>query len=163
MADWKSQIRKYIDVPVQKNMARKRRAALCDDGDDDDDELYQPQKSSRKTRVTKEKVADENSEPPATCSHSKSLHTINSASSLREALLVWYSQVHARRRMPWRKPYNPSLDADGHAQRAYEVPFVFVLVCSPPRPTCGSRRFGCLRLCCSRPKFPQSFRTMIGG
>jgi hypothetical protein len=40
---------------------------------------------------------------------------------MRSSLLEWYSGVHEVRGMPWRKPFDPSLDADARAQRAYEV------------------------------------------
>jgi A/G-specific adenine glycosylase len=40
---------------------------------------------------------------------------------MRASLLEWYAGVHEVRGMPWRKPFDPSLDADARAQRAYEV------------------------------------------
>ncbi|KAJ7599229.1 DNA glycosylase [Mycena floridula] len=53
--------------------------------------------------------------------HPKSLHLIISAPEIRAALLQWYSRVHATRLMPWRKPFDPTLNAIERAQRAYEV------------------------------------------
>lgn len=53
--------------------------------------------------------------------HSKSTHIISSPGPMRVALLRWYRTVHDTRRMPWRKPYNPSSSAEERAQRAYEV------------------------------------------
>ncbi len=64
-------------------------------------------------------------EPQTLCvkqsSHPKSTHTILSPGSARTALLDWYKTVHDARGMPWRKPYNPTLDPNERAQRAYEV------------------------------------------
>jgi A/G-specific adenine glycosylase len=40
---------------------------------------------------------------------------------MRLELLTWYKTVENNRRMPWRKPYDPHLTAEGCAQRAYEV------------------------------------------
>ncbi|KAI9459169.1 DNA glycosylase [Lactarius psammicola] len=53
--------------------------------------------------------------------HALSQHLIPSPDLMRPPLLEWYSQVHAARGMPWRKPFDPSLGADARAQRAYEV------------------------------------------
>jgi A/G-specific adenine glycosylase len=53
--------------------------------------------------------------------HPKSTHRIESPGPIRVALLHWYSGVQASRGMPWRKPYNPSLEPEQRAQRAYEV------------------------------------------
>jgi len=53
--------------------------------------------------------------------HSPSRHLISSPDPMRASLLEWYAGVHEARRMPWRKPFDPSLDADARAQRAYEV------------------------------------------
>jgi A/G-specific adenine glycosylase len=54
-------------------------------------------------------------------SHSQSRHLIASPDLMRPSLLKWYSGTHEVRGMPWRKPFDPSLDADARAQRAYEV------------------------------------------
>ena len=53
--------------------------------------------------------------------HSTSRHLISSPGPMRASLLEWYAGVHEARGMPWRKPFDPSLDADARAQRAYEV------------------------------------------
>lgn len=55
--------------------------------------------------------------------HSPSRHLISSPDLMRPSLLKWYSGAHKVRGMPWRKPFDPSLDADARAQRAYEVRF----------------------------------------
>lgn len=57
----------------------------------------------------------------ATPPHSPSRHLISSPEPMRASLLGWYAGVHEVRGMPWRKPFDPSLDADARAQRAYEV------------------------------------------
>jgi A/G-specific adenine glycosylase len=93
-----------------------------------DDDTYEP---SRKPTARKKKREPQASSEissvsglrSSSSSHSKSLHVIASVNPLRACLLDWYSQVHERRGMPWRKSYDPSLDADGRAQRAYEVNF----------------------------------------
>jgi len=57
--------------------------------------------------------------------HSVSMHVITAIEPIRVELLEWYDRVHDVRKMPWRKKFDPSLDIDGRAQRAYEVgPFV---------------------------------------
>lgn len=53
--------------------------------------------------------------------HPHSRHLIASPDLMRPSLLDWYSGAHEVRGMPWRKPFDPSLDADARAQRAYEV------------------------------------------
>ncbi|KAH7926964.1 DNA glycosylase [Leucogyrophana mollusca] len=55
--------------------------------------------------------------------HAVSLHSVNSENvgATRVALLQWYDRVHETRGMPWRKPFDATLDVEGRAQRAYEV------------------------------------------
>lgn len=53
--------------------------------------------------------------------HPVSRHIIKNTDDIRRSLLDWYSRVHENRGMPWRKPFDPSLDAKGRSQRAYEV------------------------------------------
>lgn len=53
--------------------------------------------------------------------HHPSLHAVERILPLRTSLLEWYDSVKSVRGMPWRKDYDPSLDADARAQRAYEV------------------------------------------
>jgi hypothetical protein len=85
--------------------------------------------SRRKRRsTTARKVsAGERAETPVpldtyyVTSHSRSQHLISSPDLMRSSLLEWYSGVHEVRGMPWRRPFDPSLDADARAQRAYEV------------------------------------------
>ena len=114
-------------------MAKRRRSS---DDDSDEDASYQP-----KTKVRRGKVSATRSKKPKgpdrlvgpedqslieldvdeRTMHSSSLHRINDAASLRVPLLRWYDTVHEVRGMPWRKPFDPTLDAEGRAQRAYEV------------------------------------------
>ena len=58
--------------------------------------------------------------------HPASLHRLPNSMPLRSALLSWYSEVHEKRGMPWRKNYDPSLDATERSQRAYEVCIHFI-------------------------------------
>lgn len=53
--------------------------------------------------------------------HSVTMHVITAVEPARAALLEWYDRVHDARKMPWRKKFDPSLDVEGRAQRAYEV------------------------------------------
>ena len=81
--------------------------------------------------------------------HPRSQHLISSPDLMRPSLLEWYSGVHEVRGMPWRKPFDSSLDAEARAQRAYEVSrqhqprvLLFSVVCrrSGFRRSCFSRR-----------------------
>ena len=60
--------------------------------------------------------------------HPVSLHVIKHPIDIRRSLLAWYSGVHENRGMPWRKPYDPSLNARGRSQRAYEVRVIFIRI-----------------------------------
>ncbi|KAH8998009.1 DNA glycosylase [Lactarius akahatsu] len=73
--------------------------------------------AARKAPSASQTVVSETYDTP----HSLSQHSISSPGLMRPPLLEWYSRVHATRGMPWRKPFDPSLDADARAQRAYEV------------------------------------------
>ncbi|KAG1817961.1 DNA glycosylase [Suillus subaureus] len=53
--------------------------------------------------------------------HPASMHVIKAVEPMRIALLEWYDRVRDARKMPWRKKFDPSLDVEGRAQRAYEV------------------------------------------
>ena len=53
--------------------------------------------------------------------HAKSTHVIADPVPLQKALLAWYADVHETRGMPWRKPYDATLNREQRAQRAYEV------------------------------------------
>ncbi len=73
-------------------------------------------------KVSTEERADEStSDTYYVTPHPRSQHLIPSPDLMRPSLLKWYSGVHDVRGMPWRKPFDPSLDADARAQRAYEV------------------------------------------
>ncbi|KAJ7770504.1 hypothetical protein B0H16DRAFT_1306809 [Mycena metata] len=82
------------------------------------------QRSKKRTKRDLDAVNDDVSATPPSCSlHSKWIHVMKPAEvpSIRAALVQWYSTVHSSRSMPWRKPYDPTLDRDDRAQRAYEV------------------------------------------
>lgn len=120
-------------------MARKRpQDSDAEYSDRDGDEDYAPKSSAKKrapgavkrrkrtNSVYKDasKTSDQDtivaeSAPPS--SHPAASHVIAEPSPLREALLEWYEGVHAARGMPWRKPYDPSMNNEQRAQRAYEV------------------------------------------
>jgi hypothetical protein len=87
--------------------------------------------ATRKSRSSTD--TDELLDTYATPPHSPSRHMISSSEPMRASLLEWYAGVHEARGMPWRKPFDPSLNADARAQRAYEVRFLlvsFVVGCS---------------------------------
>jgi hypothetical protein len=80
----------------------------------------------RRSATARKVFTDERTETSASNTyyvtpHPRSLHSISSPDLMRASLLEWYSGVHEVRGMPWRKPFDPSLDADARAQRAYEV------------------------------------------
>ncbi|KAH9983154.1 DNA glycosylase [Russula compacta] len=79
----------------------------------------------RSTAATRKSSTSERAEASAletySTPHSPSRHLISSPGPMRPSLLKWYYGVHEVRGMPWRKPFDPSLDADARAQRAYEV------------------------------------------
>ncbi|KAJ7145326.1 DNA glycosylase [Mycena crocata] len=83
------------------------------------------QRSKKRTKRDLDAVNDLSSgtTPPVLSSHAKSTHTIQSTdvASIRSTLLQWYATVSTSRNMPWRKQYDPTLDAEARAQRAYEV------------------------------------------
>ncbi|OAX43694.1 DNA glycosylase [Rhizopogon vinicolor AM-OR11-026] len=104
-----------------------------EDYDEDSDSSYNETsrldatKKSRKTRQpahgTRKKNHDDDSPTVANSisSHAVSIHVITAVEPMRVALLEWYDSVHDARKMPWRKKFDPSLDVEGRAQRAYEV------------------------------------------
>lgn len=53
--------------------------------------------------------------------HSRDLHVSKRVALCLEGLLEWYDKVKDARGMPWRKVFDPTLDDDAKAQRAYEV------------------------------------------
>ncbi|THH10699.1 hypothetical protein EW145_g1137 [Phellinidium pouzarii] len=60
-------------------------------------------------------------EPGKAPVHPASIHVIANTKAIRSSLLDWYSGVHESRGMPWRKPFDATLDVQGRSQRAYEV------------------------------------------
>lgn len=125
---------------------RKHSDASFESDNGSSDEDYAPRKSSRRGgkssgfgKATKQKTTgdrepvglEDNASSLKAKPHAQTLHTILSPAVMRDALTVWFDGVRNDRGMPWRKPYNPDLDADQRAQRAYEV-LVFpsyVLLC----------------------------------
>ncbi|KAJ7487767.1 DNA glycosylase [Mycena latifolia] len=84
--------------------------------------IRQPVK--KRTKRASDVVNDESgSTQPIPSSHAKSIHAIHAlnVAPIRSSLLQWYSTVHSSRNMPWRKQYDPTLDREARAQRAYEV------------------------------------------
>lgn len=77
-------------------------------------------------------------------------HVVVRIDPIRKSLLDWYWQIHEVRGMPWRKTFDPSLDKDGRAQRAYEVRSLDATCLSVPDSSVC--RFGYRRSCFSRPR-----------
>lgn len=122
-------------------MARKRVPQSEDDYSDHSDDAYEPGPSQvpkvrrakhtvKRRKHTSSVLADVSDgsksgimseDVSLSRSHTITVHTITEVEPLREALLDWYAGVHETRGMPWRKPYDPSLNDDERAQRAYEV------------------------------------------
>jgi A/G-specific adenine glycosylase len=103
-----------------------------DNSGDSDGSLYNDTRPSgtKKTRGTRQAThrtrkkgrKDDNSIVVNSISgHSVTVHVITAVEPARAALLEWYDRVHDARKMPWRKKFDPSLDVEGRAQRAYEV------------------------------------------
>ena len=117
-------------------------------------------KRIRKVHASSSSVTHEISldSPP----HSSSSHTIESSVPIRLALLEWYKTVHDIRGMPWRKSYDPTQGPNERAQRAYEVLF-FHWIHERRRDYLQFKRFGFLRLCCSRLKLQPWFHTTSDG
>ncbi|KAG1860784.1 DNA glycosylase [Suillus subluteus] len=80
-------------------------------------------KVTQKTRKARKKGRENDGSTVvnSTSGHPASMHVINAVEPMRIALLEWYDRVHDARKMPWRKKFDPSLDVEGRAQRAYEV------------------------------------------
>ncbi|KAI0938582.1 hypothetical protein AcV5_000224 [Taiwanofungus camphoratus] len=114
-------------------MVKKRSIDSDDDYRNDSDESYRAEQvktyakktNTRRGAIKKRKRVDSDSvEAPDSSQiklHPVSWHTIRNPEPLRIALLEWYADVHTSRGMPWRKPYDPKFNAEGRAQRAYEV------------------------------------------
>ena len=77
------------------------------------EKLIAAQKSARHVPDVNEQATSE--------VHPVSRHIIGDAARMQAALLEWYGGVHAARGMPWRKPYDRTLEPEERAQRAYEV------------------------------------------
>ncbi|EJD02473.1 DNA glycosylase [Fomitiporia mediterranea MF3/22] len=106
---------------------------FCDNSDPGSD--FEPKtKRPTKRRKTKKALASADSEDyehtaaaeanfdiGKAVSHPVSLHSIKHPVAIQRCLLDWYAGVHQNRGMPWRKPFDPTLDAQGRSQRAYEV------------------------------------------
>ncbi|SJL15645.1 uncharacterized protein ARMOST_19149 [Armillaria ostoyae] len=102
-------------------MGKRRRVESDDDFfQDESDSDYGPSMKKRKAAVPRKQLAMPSSAEYSN-DHSKSQHVISNADEICDALLRWYSGVHATRGMPWRKVYDPNLGPEERAQRAYEV------------------------------------------
>ncbi|KAJ3525778.1 hypothetical protein NM688_g8354 [Phlebia brevispora] len=110
-------------------MAKRRRSSP---DESDEDASYGPSTNPRKKRAPSRRLRPRKDTESAdteleqysaarSSTHTAAIHRIADTSTLRSLLLNWYDGVHQRRGMPWRKPFDPSLDSDGRAQRAYEV------------------------------------------
>ncbi|KAG1861903.1 DNA glycosylase [Suillus tomentosus] len=90
--------------------------------DSSHDETSRP-KVTQKTRKARKKIHENDGSTVVSgiLGHPVSMHVISAVEPMRIALLEWYDRVHDARKMPWRKKFDPSLDAEGRAQRAYEV------------------------------------------
>ncbi|KAH8116805.1 DNA glycosylase [Phellopilus nigrolimitatus] len=96
------------------------------DADSDFKEEIKSRRPPKRKRTKKERSDDEYDhdrevEREKTTSHPVTLHVIKDPIPIRISLLDWYSGVHENRGMPWRKPFDPTLDAESRSQRAYEV------------------------------------------
>ena len=82
-----------------------------------------PKRARTSTKVNVAVVTQEGVTPStgSQAAHPISWHVVTGVDPIRESLLHWYGQIHEVRRMPWRKPFDGSLDKDDRAQRAYEV------------------------------------------
>ncbi|ORX36845.1 DNA glycosylase [Kockovaella imperatae] len=76
-----------------------------------------PAKRSKVTRKTANAPACVASSRP----HGPEYHSTSDVITSQDALLDWFEQVRDKRRMPWRKPYDPDLSPEAKGQRAYEI------------------------------------------
>ena len=110
-------------MSARRKTRRKTIASYYEESDSDFvEEVKRPTK--RKKTSSKTKGADSEATERGTgavATHPASVHIIGDPKPLRTALLDWYAGVHEKRGMPWRKPFNASLNAKGRSQRAYEV------------------------------------------
>ncbi|KAI5119737.1 hypothetical protein M0805_008667 [Coniferiporia weirii] len=91
------------------------------DSDFVDVKTRKPAKRKRSTQVKSVDLNQHDCEVETRKTHLASLHIIRDPEPICSSLLDWYSGVHENRGMPWRKPFDPTLDALGRSQRAYEV------------------------------------------
>ncbi|KAG2142215.1 DNA glycosylase [Suillus bovinus] len=106
-------------------MSKRKRAQLLaseseKDYADNSDSSYDETTKTRKARK-KGHENDDSTLVNSISGHPVSMHIISAVGPMRIALLEWYDRVHDARKMPWRKKFDPSLDVEGRAQRAYEV------------------------------------------
>lgn len=129
------------------------------DSDHSDYEQSKPTKRRRTSTVTrrasKRPVLDSEDTPPPSghteVPHSKALHVVISSHDTLVALLSWFTGVSNNRMMPWRKTYDPSLNAAGRSHRAYEVnPACYNLMGLHLTQLWLYSRSGYPKLCCSR-------------
>ncbi|KAF9243111.1 DNA glycosylase [Melanogaster broomeanus] len=91
---------------------------------DSDASAFLEDETSKRARVSATATATEQRVRDTSIvatTHPASWHAVRDIDVVRESLLAWYDKIHEVRGMPWRKTYDPSLDKDGKAQRAYEV------------------------------------------
>lgn len=123
----------------------------------DSDFFDEPKQATRtkRRRTTKETVTDQNNREMRVggqiLKHATSRHIISNPKPLQTALLAWYSEVHEKRGMPWRKPFVPTSDAETRSQRAYEVCYSIYCVWFSSHDMQASR-YGYLRSCFSKHK-----------
>jgi A/G-specific adenine glycosylase len=110
------------------------------DSEDYDDEDYATSKRTAKTSKIRPKTAPKKKTKTNECfpiesesqqsqilvtspPHDSSLHIINASTSstMQSSLLEWFDKVRDSRGMPWRKPFDASLNSEQRTQRAYEV------------------------------------------
>lgn len=115
---------------LQMGPKRKRAQRPASESEDDyahnSDSSYDETsctKVTQKTRKARKKIHEKDGSTVVSgiLGHPVSMHVISAVEPMRIALLEWYDRVHDARKMPWRKKFDPSLDAEGRAQRAYEV------------------------------------------
>ncbi|KAJ8517801.1 hypothetical protein ONZ45_g5076 [Pleurotus djamor] len=107
----------------------KRRVIITDSDLGSSDEDFEPETKPKKNARKRVKRSEPAMPKPAKSPssgvhyppHGVTLHQIDFAGEICRPLLEWYHGVSTSRGMPWRKPYDPSLDKNARSQRAYEV------------------------------------------
>ncbi len=102
-------------------MAKRKRSASASEFEGSDISFDEAPKKKPKVPKKATKKAAKKDDLVSATPHDKSLHVIETAEDICDALLKWYSSAYTARAMPWRKPYNPNLTKQERAQRAYEV------------------------------------------